>query len=104
MAAEGMQFPWRWNGGTISTNLEGIWAKTNIQNVIGQGLADAAAAGRDCAAQTEEGVRAARQICSDMTVSEALNTVEPGEAVVISDLDIYRSATALMNEHGGDAP
>ena len=39
-----------------------------------------------------------------MTVSEALNTVEPGEAVVISDLDIYRSATALMNEHGGDAP
>ena len=53
-----------------------IWAKTNIQTVIGQGLADAAAAGRACAAQTEEGVRAARQICPDRTVSEALTTVD----------------------------
>ncbi len=25
MAAEGMQFPWRWNGGPISVNLEVIW-------------------------------------------------------------------------------
>jgi len=25
MAAEGMQFSWRWNGGTISTVLDGIW-------------------------------------------------------------------------------
>ena len=25
MAAEGMPFPWRWDGGTISTNLDGIW-------------------------------------------------------------------------------
>ncbi len=25
MAAEGMQFPWRWNGGTISLNLDVIW-------------------------------------------------------------------------------
>ncbi len=25
MAAEGMPFPWRWNGGMNSTNLEGIW-------------------------------------------------------------------------------
>ena len=25
MAAEGVQFPWRWGGGTISTNLNGIW-------------------------------------------------------------------------------
>ena len=25
MAAEGMQFPWRWESGTISTNLDGIW-------------------------------------------------------------------------------
>ena len=25
MAAEGMQFPWRWNDGTISTNSEVIW-------------------------------------------------------------------------------
>ncbi len=24
-AAEGMQFPWRWNGDTISTNLDVIW-------------------------------------------------------------------------------
>jgi hypothetical protein len=76
MAAKGIQFPLWWDGGTISTNLEGIWAKTNIQNVIGQGLVDVAAAGRDYAAQTEEGVRAARQNCPDMTVSEALSTVD----------------------------
>ena len=25
MAAEGMQCPWRWNGGTISPNMEVIW-------------------------------------------------------------------------------
>ena len=25
MAAEGMPFPWRWNGGAISTDLKGIW-------------------------------------------------------------------------------
>ena len=25
MAAEGMPFPWRWNGGTISTDLDVIW-------------------------------------------------------------------------------
>ncbi len=25
MAAEGMQFSWRWNGGTISPNLGVIW-------------------------------------------------------------------------------
>ncbi len=25
MAAEGMPFPWRWNGGTNSTVLDGIW-------------------------------------------------------------------------------
>ena len=25
MAAEVMQFPWRWNGGMISANLEVIW-------------------------------------------------------------------------------
>jgi hypothetical protein len=25
MAAEGMPFPWRWNGGMISANLEVIW-------------------------------------------------------------------------------
>ncbi len=25
MAAEGMQFSWRWNGGTISLNLDVIW-------------------------------------------------------------------------------
>ncbi len=76
MAAKGIQFPWRWDGGIISTNLEGIWAKTKIQNVIGQGLADAAAAGRNYAAQTGEGVRAARQICPDMTIFEALTTVD----------------------------
>jgi hypothetical protein len=25
MAAEATQFPWRWDGSTISTNLDGIW-------------------------------------------------------------------------------
>ena len=25
MAAEGMQFPGLWDGGTMSTNLDGIW-------------------------------------------------------------------------------
>ena len=25
MAAEGMQFSWRWNGGTIFANLDSIW-------------------------------------------------------------------------------
>jgi hypothetical protein len=25
MAAEGMPFPWRWSGGTISTNSDAIW-------------------------------------------------------------------------------
>ena len=25
MAADGMPFPWRWNGGTNSTVLDGIW-------------------------------------------------------------------------------
>jgi hypothetical protein len=25
MAAKGMEFPWRWDGDTISTNLDGIW-------------------------------------------------------------------------------
>ena len=25
MAAEELQFPWRWNGGMISANLEVIW-------------------------------------------------------------------------------
>ncbi len=76
MAAKWIQFPWRWDGGTITLNLGVIWAKTNIQNVTGQGLADVAAAGRDYAAQTDEGVRTARQICPDMTVSEALTTVD----------------------------
>jgi hypothetical protein len=25
MAAEGMPFPWRWNAGAISTNLDVVW-------------------------------------------------------------------------------
>ena len=29
MAAEGMQFPWRWNGGTIFPNLDVIWGLSN---------------------------------------------------------------------------
>jgi len=33
MVEEGMQFPWRWNGGTISLNLEVIW-KMSLKNII----------------------------------------------------------------------
>ena len=29
MAAEGMPFPWRWNGGMISMNLKGIWGMSD---------------------------------------------------------------------------
>jgi hypothetical protein len=28
MAAEGIPFPWRWNGSTISTDLDVIWGKS----------------------------------------------------------------------------
>ena len=31
MAAEGMQFPWPWNDGTISANLRGIWEMSGEQ-------------------------------------------------------------------------
>jgi hypothetical protein len=30
MAAEGMQFSWRWNGDTISMNLEVIWEMSDL--------------------------------------------------------------------------
>ena len=30
MTAEGMQFPWQWNGGTISPNLGVIWGNRDI--------------------------------------------------------------------------
>ncbi len=30
MAAQGMPFPWRWNGGTIFLNLEVIWDNVGI--------------------------------------------------------------------------
>ncbi len=29
MAAKGIQFHWRWDGGTISTNLDGIWGMSD---------------------------------------------------------------------------
>ncbi len=29
MAAEGMPFPWPWNGGTISKVLDGIWGMSD---------------------------------------------------------------------------
>jgi hypothetical protein len=34
MAAEGMPFPWRANGGTISTNLDGIWGMSVEEAVL----------------------------------------------------------------------
>ena len=32
MAAKGMQFSWRWESDTISTNLDGIW-KTSVEPI-----------------------------------------------------------------------
>jgi len=32
MAAKGVQFPWRWDSGTISTNLDGIWVMSGYNN------------------------------------------------------------------------
>ncbi len=46
-----------------------------LENVIGQALADAMAAGRDHVAQTEHAVRTVLQARPDMIVSEALATV-----------------------------
>jgi len=40
MAAEGMPFPWRWNGGTISTNLDVIWGMS-VEYGLGLGAATA---------------------------------------------------------------
>ncbi len=39
MAAEGMPFPWRWNGGTISTDLDVIWgmsAKNSGETIMSE--------------------------------------------------------------------
>ncbi len=33
MAAKGMQFPWRWQGGTISTNLDITWEMSIVMDV-----------------------------------------------------------------------
>ena len=38
LAAEGMQFPWRWDAGTISTNLDGIWGMSVLTLVLIYGL------------------------------------------------------------------
>ena len=39
MAAEGMPFPWRWNDGTISTNLGVIWEMSaKIKSSDGRGI------------------------------------------------------------------
>jgi len=36
MAAEGMRFPWRWDGGTIFPNLDVIWGMSiNSNSVFG---------------------------------------------------------------------
>ena len=34
MAAEGMQFPWPWDGGTISTNLDVIWGMSDYRRYL----------------------------------------------------------------------
>jgi len=34
MAAEGIQFPWQWGSGTISTNLDVIWEMSAEQKVM----------------------------------------------------------------------
>ncbi len=35
MAEEGIPFPWRWYGGTISTNLDVIWGMS-VESYIGK--------------------------------------------------------------------
>jgi hypothetical protein len=47
----------------------------DLENVIRQALADAAAAGRDHLGQTEVAVRAVLRVRPDMTASEALTAV-----------------------------
>ncbi len=37
MAAEGMQFPWRWNGGTNSLNMGVIWEMSDQLTGSGRG-------------------------------------------------------------------
>ena len=47
MAAEGIQFPWRWNGGTTSTVLDVIWGMS--ANVSWSGFQHAASRSRSAA-------------------------------------------------------
>ena len=47
----------------------------NLKNVIRQALADAKDAGKDDLSQTELAVRAVRELCPDLTASEALTAV-----------------------------
>ena len=41
MAAKGIQFPWRWDGGTISTNLDVIWGMSDEVSARGTQMAGA---------------------------------------------------------------
>ena len=43
MAAKGMQFRWRWNGGTISLNLAVIWEMSVVYKQKARALARTAA-------------------------------------------------------------
>ncbi len=47
----------------------------DLENVIRQALADTQSAGRNYLSQTEEAVRAVRQVRTDMTASDALVAV-----------------------------
>ena len=46
MAAKGIPFPWRWGGGKISTNLDGIWGMS-VERDWPRGMADMAAVHED---------------------------------------------------------
>ena len=60
----------------IPKTTENLPDRGDLRNVIRQALADAPAAGRGYLTQTEEAVRAVRQVRPDMTASAALLAVE----------------------------
>ncbi len=47
MAAKGIQFPWRWENGTISTNLDGVWGMSG-RTLAGIGLFEGLDAAERC--------------------------------------------------------
>ncbi len=73
----------------------------DLENVIRQALGDALAAGKDHLSQTELAVRA---VTARHDRLRRPGSRQFGAARMTSDLDIYRSAQALIKQHGQDAP